>query len=111
MAAARKIDMVSAGVVPVEVVRMGHVSDGLSVASFDNKQAQESLMPEQKYLDPVSGKYFTMAEWNENGGAKLEVERKRVALEQRSLYLSKVKLEPRWRILKDKMTAKNIVVK
>ena len=90
---------------------MGHVSDGLSVASFDNKQAQESLMPEQKYLDPVSGKYFTMAEWNENGGAKLEVERKRVALEQRSLYLSKVKLEPRWRILKDKMTAKNIVVK
>lgn len=111
MAAARKIDMVSAGVVPVEVVRMGHVSEGLSVASFDNKQAQENLMPEQKYLDPVSGKYFTMAEWNENGGAKLEVERKRVALEQRSLYLSKVKLEPRWRILKDKMTAKNIVVK
>ena len=97
MAAAREIGMVQQGVVPVEVTRVGHVNDSkLLMAQSD--AAHETALPQAKYLDPATGKFYTMDEWTERG----EKARK----EHMACMAQKV--QPRYRVLTDKMTAKNI---
>ena len=97
MAAAREIGMVQQGVVPVEVTRVGHVNDSkLLMAQSD--AAHETALPQAKYLDPATGKFYTMDEWTERGEKARKEHIARMAQ----------KVQPRYRVLTDKMTAKNI---
>ena len=97
MAAAREIGMVQQGVVPVEVTRVGHVKDSkLLMAQSD--AAHETALPQAKYLDPATGKFYTMDEWTERGEKARQEHMARMAQ----------KVQPRYRVLTDKMTAKNI---
>ena len=97
MAAAREIGMVQQGVVPVEVTRVGHVNDSkLLMAQSD--AARETALPQAKYLDPATGKFYTMDEWTERGEKARKEHMARMAQ----------KVQPRYRVLTDKMTAKNI---
>lgn len=97
MAAAREIGMVQQGVVPVEVTRVGHVKDSkLLMAQSD--AAHETALPQAKYLDPATGKFYTMDEWTERGEKARKEHMARMAQ----------KVQPRYRVLTDKMTAKNI---
>lgn len=97
MAAAREIGMVQQGVVPVEVTRVGHVNDSnLLMAQGD--AAHETALPQAKYLDPATGKFYTMDEWTERGEKARKEHMARMAQ----------KVQPRYRVLTDKMTAKNI---
>ena len=97
MAAARAIGMVQQGVVPVEVTRVGHVNDSrLLLAQSD--AAHETALPQAKYLDPATGKFYTMDEWTERGEKARKEHMARMAQ----------KVQPRYRVLTDKMTAKNI---
>ncbi len=97
MAAAREIGMVQQGVVPVEVTRVGHVNENkLLMAQSD--AAHETALPQAKYLDPATGKFYTMDEWTERGEKARKEHMARMAQ----------KVQPRYRVLTDKMTAKNI---
>lgn len=97
MAAAREIGMVQQGVVPVEVTRVGHVNESkLLMAQSD--AAHETALPQAKYLDPATGKFYTMDEWTERGEKARKEHIARMAQ----------KVQPRYRVLTDKMTAKNI---
>ena len=97
MAAAREIGMVQQGVVPVEVTRVGHVNASkLLMAQSD--AAHETALPQAKYLDPATGKFYTMDEWTERGEKARKEHMARMAQ----------KVQPRYRVLTDKMTAKNI---
>lgn len=97
MAAAREIGMVQQGVVPVEVTRVGHVNDKtLLMAQHDADH--ETALPQAKYLDPATGKFYTMDEWTERGEQARKEHMARMAK----------KVQPRYRVLTDKMTAKNI---
>ena len=97
MAAAREIGMVQQGVVPVEVTRVGHVNASkLLMAQSD--AAHETALPQAKYLDPATGKFYTMDEWTERGAKARKEHMARMAQ----------KVQPRYRVLTDKMTAKNI---
>lgn len=97
MAAAREIGMVQQGVVPVEVTRVGHVNESkLLMAQSD--AAHETALPQAKYLDPATGKFYTMDEWTERGEKARKEHMVRMAQ----------KVQPRYRVLTDKMTAKNI---
>ena len=97
MAAAREIGMVQQGVVPVEVTRVGHVNENkLLMAQSD--AAHETALPQAKYLDPATGKFYTMDEWTERGEKARQEHMARMAQ----------KVQPRYRVLTDKMTAKNI---
>lgn len=97
MAAAREIGMVQQGVVPVEVTRVGHVNESkLLMAQGD--AAHETALPQAKYLDPATGKFYTMDEWTERGEKARKEHIARMAQ----------KVQPRYRVLTDKMTAKNI---
>ena len=97
MAAAREIGMVQQGVVPVEVTRVGHVNDSkLLMAQSD--AAHETALPQAKYLDPATGKFYTMDEWTERGEKARKDHMARMAQ----------KVQPRYRVLTDKMTATNI---
>ena len=97
MAAAREIGMVQQGVVPVEVTRVGHVNESkLLMAQSD--AAHETALPQAKYLDPATGRFYTMNEWTERGEKARKEHMARMAQ----------KVQPRYRVLTDKMTAKNI---
>ena len=97
MAAAREIGMVQQGVVPVEVTRVGHVNDS-TLLMAQSEAAHETALPQAKYLDPATGKFYTMDEWTERGEKARKEHMARMAQ----------KVQPRYRVLTDKMTAKNI---
>ena len=97
MAAAREIGMVQQGVVPVEVTRVGHVNDS-KLLMGQSDAAHETALPQAKYLDPATGKFYTMDEWTERGEKARKEHMARMAQ----------KVQPRYRVLTDKMTAKNI---
>lgn len=75
-AAAKEIDMLAAGVVPVEVEPVYNTS---SLAP--SKSNHSFTLPELQLLDPSTGKYRNMSEWMERG--KVERERAQVADNQR----------------------------
>lgn len=99
MAAAKEIGMVAMGVAPVEVEKIGHVKDAEArlLARQINDGQPMKILPEAKYLDPATGKFYTMQEWKERG----EQARKQHIAEMQK------KNQPRYRILQSKLTAKN----
>lgn len=99
MAAAKQLDMVSAGVAHVMVETVGHVNDNKQYAKADQKKAQGNpyRLPEPRYIDPTTGKSYTMAEWKERGEQ----------IRQRHIAEMKRKAKPHYRILGTKLTANN----
>lgn len=101
MAAAKELKMVAQGVAKVEITNLGHISElgntNFELAQYTHKFANG--LPEPQFIDPATGRFYTMEQWKERG----EEERKRHLAE-----LAK-KHEPRWRVLNDKLTAKNII--
>mgnify|MGYP003515130009 CR=1 FL=1 len=85
MAAAKELGMVASGVVPVQVENIGHIND----ANIGEIIAQHRL-PESKFIDPATGESYTMEEW----------QKRSVAAQQ-----------PRYKVLRDKLTAKSATPK
>lgn len=100
MAAAKQLDMVKAGVVSVTVENVGHVSDRKAVAVANNQSSNYKL-PEPRYIDPATGKSYTMAEWKERG----EQIRRRQVAEMQS------KQQAHYRVLSTKLTARTAQIK
>ena len=92
MAAARELGMVSQGVAAVKVEAIGrdYKKKGIKDGDLLN-------LPELKYLDPATGKFYTMNEWKTRG------EKVR---QQHMAELAK-KQQPRYKILGSKLTAKS----
>lgn len=100
-AAAKEIDMVSSGVVRVEVEP---VATGTSLAQADNKD--RNLLPELQLLDPTSGNYYTMTEWIQRGKDEREKAKANAAQRHRASYLADTKVKkPVWRIVDGQNTA------
>lgn len=100
MAAAKKLDMVRAGVAPVVVDVVGHVNNKKQYAKSESKKQQEAnayALPEPRYIDPATGKLYTMAEWKERGEQ----------IRQQHIAEMKRKAKPRYHILGTKLTADN----
>lgn len=88
-AAAKEIDMIQAGVVRVEITEIGNIEDLSSYVRLGEGYAQ--ALPTPKYIDPATGEYFTMDEWEARMAAAKEAE-----------------TAQRYKILDDKLTAKGI---
>lgn len=101
LAAAKEIDMVRAGIVPVEVAQVD--SREYPLRAPENKSF---VLPELQLLDPATGEYYTASQWAER--AQDERERAQASARQRNSarYLTKAK-QPRWIILNNQLTAKN----
>lgn len=97
MAAARELGMVSMGVAPVTVENIGYADDYITESAIRaDFLAQRNKLPQAKYIDPATGKFYTMQEWKERG----EKQRRQHMAELRK------KQQPRYRILGSKLTAK-----
>lgn len=101
MAAAKELDMVSAGVASVMVENVGHINNFKNGGQTEaNAFAQQSdnpyALPQPRYLDPATGESYTMSEWKERG----QIARKK--------YLTdlKRKHKPHYRVLGTKLTAR-----
>lgn len=104
-AAAKELNMLAAGVVKVEVTNLGHIDELGSDANRLTAQAKASqkshMLPEPKFIDPATGIFYTMDEWKQRGE---EARRRHMAELAR-------KSKPRYRILHDRYTAKNINIR
>lgn len=68
LAAAKKIDMVHAGVVPVEIAQI------YTPSSIPYIQENVTPMfPELQLFDPVTGNYFSMSEWQKRDARRQEL--------------------------------------
>lgn len=90
-AAAKELGMLASGIAQVKIEPIGHVDDNNS--EVENTQY---ALPEAKYLDPTSGKFYTMSEWNAHSEK----------IRREHLAELKKKQQPAYRILSDKLTAK-----
>lgn len=70
LAAAKKIDMVRAGVVPVEIAQ---VYTPASIPYIQNDALP--MLPELQLFDPVTGNYYSMAEWQRRDAHRQEMAR------------------------------------
>lgn len=98
-AAAKEIDMVAAGVVPVEIEP---VTTQTMIAHVPNKiEKQEAKMPELRFLDPTDGKYYTMTDWLARDKARQDA-----AAASRNMAKGSSKFNnPTWHAVPDKLTA------
>ena len=93
MAAARELGMVASGVAAVQVEKVGFSGKDGDIDDINRSY----LLPETRYLDPATGKYYSMQEWKKRADAQ----HKKLLAEQRK------KKQPHYRILSTKLTAKN----
>lgn len=93
MAAARELGMVASGVAAVRVEKVGYRGKN---ADIDDTE-RSYMLPETRYLDPATGKYYSMQEWKK----RADEQHKKLLAEQRK------KKQPHYRILSTKLTAKN----
>lgn len=101
MAAAKKLDMVSAGVASVMVEPVGHINDRKEEAEAPETglaqiETTPYALPELRYLDPATGEAYTMSEWR----ARAQQARRRHLAEQRR------KQQPHYRVLPNRLTAR-----
>lgn len=96
MAAARELGMVNQGVAFVKVEPVGFKGD----TNFDNDTKNSlAALPQPKYIDPATGKFYSMDEWKQRGEK----------IRQQHLAELQKKQQPRYRILNTKLTAKNMM--
>ena len=93
MAAARELGMVASGVAAVQVEKVGYRG---KKADIDDTE-RSYMLPETRYLDPATGKYYSMQEWKK----RADEQHKKLLAEQRK------QKQPHYRILSTKLTAKN----
>ena len=98
MAAAKELGMVSMGVAPVTVQKVGHAAPKAKKARRGGKltAANSYVLPEAKYIDPATGQFYTMQEWKERGEQARRQHQAELAAKQ----------QPRYRILGGKHTAR-----
>ena len=91
-AAAKHIDMIHAGVAQVEITNMG------IMPRANAKKATEdgNTLPELQLLDPVTGRYLTMTEWQQRANNRREMAKTNAAKQSDNFVAKK---EPRYRIL------------
>lgn len=94
MAAAKRIDMVNDGICPVEIAQVGSMPVLPTTTEKDNP-----VLPELELLDPVTGNYYTMTEWQQ------EQNRKEAAKAQNPANYT-AKAQPRYRVIGQQATAK-----
>lgn len=98
MAAAKKIDMVRDGICPVEIAQVGHMP---SLPYATDKD--EPVLPELELLDPVTGNYYTMTEWQQREQNRKEMAKTNAAKQAENFT---AKAQPRYRVLDQHSTAK-----
>ncbi|MCF0236170.1 MAG: septal ring lytic transglycosylase RlpA family protein [Bacteroidaceae bacterium] len=96
MAAAEELDMIRAGVVKVEITKVGTQSKNGKVKEFTT---------EMELLDPATGKYYTLHEWQERAKHRRELAKAKrpAASQQRSVAQNKSK---NYRVRNNKATAR-----
>lgn len=99
MAAAKKIDMVAAGIVPVDIAQVGK----LTLPAPVNTDKDNPVLPELELLDPVTGNYYTMTEWQQRDQNRKEMAKGNAA-KQSGTFTAKA--QPRYRVLNQNSTAK-----
>lgn len=89
MAAAQQIGMVADGICPVEIAEVGRVVP--TNAGKDNP-----VLPELELLDPVTGNYYTMTEWQKRNQNRASAQKSTTS-----------KSQPRYRAINNQNTALN----
>lgn len=77
LAAAKKIDMVNAGVTPVEIAQVYTPSTIPTSSEFDNP-----VLPEMQLFDPVTGNYYSMSEWQQRDQHRRDMAKAKTAPRQ-----------------------------
>ena len=94
-AAAKEIDMMRAGVAMVEVTNLS--------TGVDYPRAADNV-PELQLLDPVTGKFYTMGEWQRRADRQKSISKARA--EQQKLRLTAQKAsKARYRVGRSRLTA------
>lgn len=91
-AAAKQIDMIQAGVAQVEITNMGVMPRGNATKVSEDS----NTLPELQLLDPVTGRYLTMTEWQQRANNRREMAKTNAAKRSDNFVAKK---EPRYRIL------------
>lgn len=91
-AAAKEIDMLQAGVARVEITNMGIMPRMKTTKT----EEEGNTLPELQLLDPFTGRYLTMTEWQQRANNRREMAKTNAA-KQSSNFVAKK--EPRYRIL------------
>lgn len=77
LAAAKKIDMVNAGVTPVEIAQVYTPSTIPTASDNDNP-----VLPEMQLFDPVTGNYYSMSEWQQRDQHRRDMAKAKTATRQ-----------------------------
>ncbi|MDO4211786.1 MAG: septal ring lytic transglycosylase RlpA family protein, partial [Bacteroidales bacterium] len=77
LAAAKKIDMVNAGVTPVEIAQVYTPSTIPTASDNDNP-----VLPEMQLFDPVTGNYYSMSEWQQRDQHRRDMVKAKTATRQ-----------------------------
>lgn len=101
MAAARELGMVGSGVASVSVERVGFRGKSQSTDKGNASSDRNNFLLSPKYLDPATGNFYSMEEWKARGEK----------IRQQHLAELRKQQRPHYRILGDKLTAKNSVSK
>lgn len=94
-AAAKEIDMLRSGVVMVEVTPLPSLGK-------DGSAPLSNPIPELELLDPATGKFYTMTQWQQRQERQREMAEARSKASSRRLAAQK---QPRYRVGKAKATA------
>lgn len=89
-AAAKQIDMVQAGVASVEVTPV------VKATAPANKEKTSPILPELQLLDPTTGRYYTMTQWQERADRRKEMAKNSAAKQPQQLMAKKA--TPRYRV-------------
>lgn len=96
MAAAQQIGMVADGICPVEIAEVGRV-----VPTGNGKD--NPVLPELELLDPVTGNYYTMTEWQKRNQNRATAQKNNTKGGQPAA----AKSQPRYRVINGQNTAQN----
>lgn len=106
-AAAERIGLVSQGVTQVEVEPVSTAAFAEGQEKYLAQTKQDKTLPELQFLDPSSGKYYTMTDWLKLGKDEREKKQASAAQHRRAAYLSQNKTKrPVWHVVDGKTTAK-----
>ena len=89
-AAAKQIDMVQAGVASVEVTPV------VKATAPASKEKTSPILPELQLLDPTTGRYYTMTQWQERADRRKEMAKNSAAKQPQQLMAKKA--TPRYRV-------------
>ena len=68
---------------------IGMIAQGVGTVKVEGEAYADNVLPEARYLDPATGKFYTIDEWRERGQQA----------QARRLAAAKKKLQPNYRIL------------